>query len=95
MRGLQNILQQSRDLVRQLLGKALGLVKTYMLYGLQGYTDLRPQQVFPANLFLCDIRETALHDGRGGKVSNILHSNATTVKELCENKVKHAYNAIP
>jgi hypothetical protein len=66
-----------------------------MLYGLQGYTDLRPQQVFPANLFLYDIRQTAQHDGRGGKVSNIFHRDETTITELCESKVKCAYNAVP
>lgn len=71
------------------------MVKTYMLYGLQGYTDLRPQQVFPTNLFLYDIRQTALHGGTGGKVSNIFHRDETSIKELCENKVKCAYNAIP
>jgi hypothetical protein len=53
------------------------MVKTYMLYGLDGYTGLRPQQLFPANLFLCDLRQTAVHDGRGGKVSNIFHTNET------------------
>jgi hypothetical protein len=58
LRGLQNILQQSAHLVKQLLGQALGVVRTYMLYGLHGYTDLRPQQVFPSNVSLCDMRQS-------------------------------------
>jgi hypothetical protein len=43
------------------------MVRTYMLYGLHGYTDLRPQQVFPANLSLCDMRQSV----GGGKVCDI------------------------
>ncbi|PNF19845.1 hypothetical protein B7P43_G12519 [Cryptotermes secundus] len=57
------------------------MVKTYMLYGLQGYTDLRPQQVFPANLFLYDIRQTALHDGTGGKSVRVKKRNLQRQKK--------------
>jgi hypothetical protein len=67
LQGLQNILQQSAHLVKQLLGEALGMVKTYMLYRLHGYAHLQPQQVFPAHLSACDMRQT----GRSGKVCNI------------------------
>jgi len=49
------------------------MVKSYMLYGLHGFSDLQPQQVFPAKLSVCDIRPTAVRDGRGIKVCNIFH----------------------
>ena len=68
LRGLQNILQQCPELHGQLLGEALGTVKTYMLYGLQGYTGQRPQKMYPTNLYQYDIRPTASREGRGGKV---------------------------
>lgn len=71
MGGLQSILQQSTDLVKQLLGEALGMVKSYMLYGLHGFSDLQPQQVFPAKLSVCDIRPTEVRDGRSIKVCNL------------------------
>ncbi|XP_021942024.1 HEAT repeat-containing protein 6 isoform X3 [Zootermopsis nevadensis] len=71
LRGLQSILQQSAHLVKQLLGEALGVIRTYMLYGIHGYADLRPQQVFPANLSLCDMRQS----GRGGKSSRARKRN--------------------
>ncbi|KAJ9596933.1 hypothetical protein L9F63_012058 [Diploptera punctata] len=67
LRGLQNSFQQCHELGIQLLGEVLGIIKTYMLYGLTGYAGLRPQKIFPANLYQCDIQPKFSKEVRGRK----------------------------
>ncbi|XP_069701845.1 HEAT repeat-containing protein 6 isoform X3 [Periplaneta americana] len=75
LRGLQNLMQQSADLLVQFLGESLGAIKTYMLYGLSGFSVFRPQQVFPSKLLHCDIKQTPIRDGRGCKSVRIRNRN--------------------
>lgn len=66
--GLQNVIIQDPIYLAQELGSILGVIKTYMLYGIKGVDYIVPQKVLPSTLSVPEVPNNVLREKKGGKV---------------------------
>ncbi|XP_047003089.1 HEAT repeat-containing protein 6 [Schistocerca americana] len=79
--GLQNIFCQSKEMLDKYVGDALGIVKAYMLFGLSGHTELKPQKVFPSIFAQADLRPTSSNSVKVNKNSKVKLRNPRQAKK--------------
>lgn len=70
LKGLQNIAEQNEDYLHDELQILLGIVKSYMVYGLNGVAFLVPQKVLPSVLSIPEPCSNLPREKKGGKVRN-------------------------
>ncbi|CAG9863491.1 unnamed protein product [Phyllotreta striolata] len=66
IRGLQNIVSQNTDYLKKEMGLLLGIVKTYMVYGINDINYMPPQKLSPSTLSIPEI--TINRERKGGKL---------------------------
>lgn len=67
--GLQNIITNDKEYLKSEIGVILGIVKTYMLYGIRGIDLIPPQKLLPSVLSIPEV--AAARETKGGKVRTI------------------------
>lgn len=65
--GLQNIIIQNGEYLKKELGFILGIIKTFMVYGIKGVNYMPPQKLAPSTLSIPEATNT-VREKKGGKV---------------------------
>ncbi|KAJ8953878.1 hypothetical protein NQ318_019118 [Aromia moschata] len=82
LNGVQNIVTQHPDYLRRELGTILGVVKTFMLYGIKGVDYLPPQKLLPSTLSIPEVPNNATREKKGGKLTKHRKHRTANKKEL-------------
>ncbi|RZC35907.1 HEAT repeat-containing protein 6 [Asbolus verrucosus] len=69
LRGLQNIIMQKHELLHDNLGIILGVIKTYMLFGISGVEFVIPQKLMPSALSVPEPSTNMTREKKGGKMT--------------------------
>lgn len=78
MRGLQNIIILNTEYLLSDIGLLLGVVKTYMVFGIKGIDFITPTKVMPTVLEIPEpTKITIPRENKGGKVSCKLYLHTT------------------
>lgn len=54
------------------LGLILGIIKTFMLYGIKGVDFILPQKLVPSTLSVPEVPSSSVREKKGGKVIFLL-----------------------
>ncbi|CAH0563740.1 unnamed protein product [Brassicogethes aeneus] len=69
LNGLQNIITQNPDYLKRELGNILGIIRSYMLYGVGGIEFMVPQKLMPTALSIPETASSNLREKKGGKLT--------------------------
>lgn len=99
IKGVQNIITQDKNLVEKDLGLLLGIVKSYMVYGIKGIGFSVPQKILPSSLSVPEPVLSTVGERRGGKIAKQRkhRKNTNSKKEASksEEPIQYTWGYIP
>lgn len=69
--GVHNIVIQDVSFLDSNLGILLGIIRSYMLYGVNGIDFISPQKLLPSQLSIPESTVNTLRERKGGKVTKL------------------------
>ncbi|KAI4455968.1 malaria antigen-related [Holotrichia oblita] len=69
--GVRNIVIRDASFLESNLGILLGIIRSYMLYGVRGIDFISPQKLLPSQLSIPESTVNTLRERKGGKVTKL------------------------